>query len=184
MSHSKSQRHLNRLEELPGKLHEYRHPVETSSHDERIHHEKQRQSLVEERIQEAIANGEFDNLPGAGKPLTFNLNPHLEPGQEWAFNLLKRNGLAPEWIERDKTIRCDLKTARKELQDAWEIFQANPNYEEYWHQAVARFAKSLRTINQQILDFNLVAPSLTVHRSQLRLEDELRQLQGVKAPPI
>lgn len=179
MSQSTKHRRLNRLEQLPEKLHQYQYAADKSPRNESIRHEKQRQSLVEERIQEAMANGEFDNLPGAGKPLTFSHNPHLEPGQEWAFNLLKRNGMAPEWIERDKTIRRDLETARKELRAAWEIFQADPGYEAYWHQAVARFAQKLELINRQIHDFNLVAPSLTVHRSQLRLENELRRLQSV-----
>jgi DnaJ family protein C protein 28 len=177
MRQSKSDRHLNRLEQLPSKLHEYQHPIEKSSRNESIRREEQRQSLVEERIQEAMANGEFDNLPGVGKPLTFSNNPHLEPGQEWAFNLLKRNGMAPEWIERDKTIRRDLEAARKELRTAWEYFQLDPDYQGYWHQAVERFTKKLEGINRQISDFNLVAPSLTVHRAKLRLEQELRWLE-------
>ena len=78
-----------------------------------------------------------------------------------------------------KTIRRDLATARKDLRAAWEIFQTDPGYEAHWHQAVARFTKKLELINRQISDFNLVAPSLSLHRSQLRLENDLRRLQDV-----
>jgi DnaJ family protein C protein 28 len=179
MKQSRNDRHRNRLEQLPSKLHQYQHPVEKSSRNDSVRHEEQRQSLVEERIQEAMANGEFDNLPGAGKPLTFSNNPHLEPGQEWAFHLLKRNGMAPEWIEREKAIRRNLETARKELRTAWEIFQLEPDYERNWRQAVARFTEKLEVINRQINDFNLVAPTLTVHRAKLRLEKELLRLEKV-----
>jgi hypothetical protein len=47
--------------------------------------------LVERRIQEAIARGEFDDLPGAGKPI-----PDLdEPVDElwWVRRWMKREGI-------------------------------------------------------------------------------------------
>ena len=38
------------------------------------------EKIIEERIQEAMANGEFDNLEGAGKPL--NLDEYNDFGKE------------------------------------------------------------------------------------------------------
>jgi len=45
---------------------------------------------VEQRIREAMENGEFDNLSGQGKPLPLNENPFLEPGLDLAFGLLQK----------------------------------------------------------------------------------------------
>lgn len=50
------------------------------------------QSLAEERIQDALAAGEFDNLPGLGQPI-----PGIdEPPDEWWWvrQKLRREGLS------------------------------------------------------------------------------------------
>lgn len=56
-------------------------------------------TLAERRIEAAIAAGEFDRLPGAGLPLRLE-DDALVP-QEWrlAFLVLRRSGLASDWIE-------------------------------------------------------------------------------------
>lgn len=55
--------------------------------------------IAEERITEAMAAGEFDNLPGAGKPL--NLDEYLKAPRGWrmAFGLLRSNGYRPYEVE-------------------------------------------------------------------------------------
>ena len=47
--------------------------------------------MVERRIREAIARGEFDNLPGAGKPIA-DLDAH-EDEMTWLVKWMKREGL-------------------------------------------------------------------------------------------
>jgi DnaJ family protein C protein 28 len=132
---------------------------------------------VENRIQEAMQSGAFDDLRGKGKPLDLNSNPYLEPGQELAFGLLKNQGFAPEWIERDKEIRRELADARDELRTAWRHRQANPAHESVWQVAVARFEVQLNKLNRKISDFNLIVPIVSKQRARLRLADELRRLQ-------
>ena len=51
------------------------------------------ESVVERRIREAIEQGEFDDLPGAGKPLPDAGKPYDELW--WVKAWLKRNDLAP-----------------------------------------------------------------------------------------
>jgi DnaJ family protein C protein 28 len=169
----------NRLGRLPQKLDDYRQPGDKPDRDDSVRREAERQALVEQRIQDAMANGEFDNLPGAGKPFRFNPNPYLEPGQEWAFDLLKRNGMAPGWIELGKSIRQQIETARSNLYRARQYTQANPGDELGWQAAIERFTAQLKKINRQIDDFNLIAPSMTVHRRRLNLESELRRLADI-----
>lgn len=70
---------------------------------------------IDRAIREAQRRGEFDNLPGAGKPLTVDDNPFAgELGT--AFGILKNAGMAPPWIELDKEVRA-AETALNELRD-------------------------------------------------------------------
>lgn len=65
---------------------------------------------VDRLIRDAMERGEFDNLPGHGKPLHIDESPHAG-GLEVGFGLLKNAGVAPYWIELDKEIRA----AREEI---------------------------------------------------------------------
>ena len=57
------------------------------------------QKNVDEKIKEAIARGEFDNLPGKGKPLDldayFATPEHLRMG----YSILTNAGIVPEEID-------------------------------------------------------------------------------------
>jgi len=62
-------------------------------------------SWIEDTLTEAIARGEFDNLPQAGKPIRIERNPY-QPELDLAFSRLKNAGMAPAWIELDREIRA------------------------------------------------------------------------------
>jgi DnaJ family protein C protein 28 len=182
LSKRTKQQKAQKLTELPEKAQDYQTPAEERPKKKLPVGEEQRQMLVERLILEAMENGEFDNLPGKGKPLIFDDNPYLEPGQELAFGLLKRNGFAPEWIERDKTIRQELEAARKSLRLAWQQHQRNPANETKWQTDLAKFEAAILKLNQKIDDFNLIAPIISVQRPRLRPADELRRIQEEENP--
>ena len=53
--------------------------------------------LAERRIEEAIERGEFDDLPGAGKPLDLDdLDPLLPEELRMAYRILKNAGMSAE----------------------------------------------------------------------------------------
>ena len=52
-------------------------------------------TLVERRIQAAIANGELDNLPGAGKPLALDDDALVPAELRVAHRILKNAGFVP-----------------------------------------------------------------------------------------
>jgi hypothetical protein len=61
--------------------------------------------LAEQRILEAMERGDFDNLPGAGKPLALDRDPAV-PDEMWlAFKILKNAGVLPPEVEAHKEIR-------------------------------------------------------------------------------
>ncbi|HZR24530.1 MAG TPA: DUF1992 domain-containing protein [Vicinamibacterales bacterium] len=67
--------------------------------------------VAEQKIREAIANGEFDNLPNAGKPLDleeyFRTPEHLR----MAYSILKSSGCLPEEVE----LMREIETLDREL---------------------------------------------------------------------
>ena len=71
---------------------------------------------VEEQIKEAMAKGDFDNLPGKGKPLDlesyFKPPPHLR----MAYHILKDSGYLPYELTIKKEIE-GLKAKRKASKD-------------------------------------------------------------------
>lgn len=60
--------------------------------------------VAESRIQEAIAQGDFENLPGAGKPL--NLEEYFSTPEDlrMAFSILKNANCAPAEVELMKDV--------------------------------------------------------------------------------
>jgi hypothetical protein len=63
------------------------------------------EKIVEERIREAQRRGEFNNLPGSGKPLEFADDSHVPEELRMAFKILKNADFLPPEIETQKEIR-------------------------------------------------------------------------------
>jgi hypothetical protein len=62
------------------------------------------EKIVEERIRTAQLKGEFDHLPGAGKPLDFPDDSHVPEDLRLAFKILKNADCLPPEIELKKDI--------------------------------------------------------------------------------
>src|SRR3954469_1664322 len=62
--------------------------------------------LADKRIEDAMAEGKFDNLPGAGKPLDLEPMPAEKNARLawWALRILKNSGHTPEEVRWRKTI--------------------------------------------------------------------------------
>ena len=67
------------------------------------------EDLVDARIRAAQAEGEFDNLPGQGKPLP----PEDDPENALFNRLMKENGAVPEFVSLSR----ELERLRAELAD-------------------------------------------------------------------
>ena len=62
--------------------------------------------LADRRIEEAMADGKFDNLPGAGKPLDLEPMPADENARLmwWALRILKHNDCVPDEVRYRKQL--------------------------------------------------------------------------------
>ena len=55
--------------------------------------------LVEQKLLEAVSRGEFDDLPGAGRPLDLEDDPLVPEDLRLAYRILKNAGFVPPEIE-------------------------------------------------------------------------------------
>jgi hypothetical protein len=70
--------------------------------------------LAEQRIRAAIERGEFDDLPGQGKPLPLEDDVGVPAELRVAYRILKNAGYVPPEIE----LRKDIANAEQLLQEA------------------------------------------------------------------
>jgi len=60
--------------------------------------------IADRKIREAMREGAFEQLDGAGRPLDLSENPYEDPSLRMAHRLLRNNGFAPAWIEEGREI--------------------------------------------------------------------------------
>lgn len=75
--------------------------------------------MADRRIEEAMKDGKFDNLPGAGKPLDLEDMPADEDARLmwWALRLLKGNDFVPDeirWRKQIAVMKLELARATEE----------------------------------------------------------------------
>jgi hypothetical protein len=66
------------------------------------------EKIVEQRIKEAMDKGEFDNLPGKGKPLPLEDDSHVPEDLRLAYKLLRNaDCLPPELLEKKEILQME-----------------------------------------------------------------------------
>lgn len=136
--------------------------------------------IAEDKIKAAMEGGEFDNLPGKGRPLHMDDNPH-EP-EDWriAFHILRNSGIRLPWMETAAEIDRELDAARQEAASA--LRHAASASE--WRRQSARFREQIEALNRRIFNYNLQVPSSRFQRMPLDPAKELAAIeQGLPSPP-
>jgi DnaJ family protein C protein 28 len=145
--------------------------------------------LVEDQIREAMARGEFANLPGAGKPLDLTENPYTPEELRLAYKILKDSGYAPLWIELHKEIEADIAAAGR-LAENYRRLAASPDTFSYRQGIGASessveaslahlrdtYAQRLMEINEKIKSFNLLVPIARLQKPLFVVEEEVARL--------
>ena len=147
---------------------------------------------AEHLIQDAIQAGEFDNLPGAGRPVAVDENPFVP--EEWrvAFKVLANARAIPSWIALGNEIDADLGAWRAAADRHFAYLRAgladavaSPLGVRRLREAVAalkaaharateQHAATIAAINSKILYFNATVPSDGLLRPVLDREREMR----------
>ena len=142
------------------------------------------ESLIDQKIREAMERGEFDNLSGKGAPIDLSENPFEDPDWRTAHRLLRNAGFAPSWIEESKDIDAELEVARTNLARVWIVLQ-NARGNEFEKSAEARWGKSLKAfraqaaqLNRRIAAWNLTIPAAGLQRKMIDGEREIARIRG------
>jgi DnaJ family protein C protein 28 len=137
---------------------------------------------LDEQIRQAIERGEFDNLPGKGKPLDLSKNPHEDPGWRMAYRMLKENGYTLPWIETRRSIELDFERLQKSLGQHWDWRKSATgrrglmHAEREWQQAVQTFRTEVEKLNKRIRDYNLEIPSNQFQRRPINIDQEIQKI--------
>jgi len=105
--------------------------------------------IVERKIKEAEERGEFDNLPGQGKPLDLDDDSRIPDDLRLAYKILKNADCLPPELELKKEIR--------QMED---ILENIPDEKERYQQ--------IKRINHKITKLNMMG-----HRSPFLEEEQI-----------
>jgi DnaJ homolog subfamily C member 28 len=137
---------------------------------------------LDEQIRQAIQRGDFDNLPGKGKPLDLSENPHEDPGWRMAYRMLKESGYTLPWIETRRNIELGYEKAIKSLKQNWSWRQNATgrrgliHAEREWQHALNKFREEITELNRRIRDYNLEIPSNQFQRRAIDAEQEIQKI--------
>jgi len=139
--------------------------------------------IISMRIEEAMRNGDFDNLAGRGKPLKLDRNPYTPAGMEMAFDLLKNNDLAPAWIGMRRELLRDIEHWRSQLaalvqrygaEHAARGVESNGAVQARWLAQRQALQLEVDAFNRRIVNLNLQQPIAHLELLRLVLADELQ----------
>jgi DnaJ family protein C protein 28 len=140
--------------------------------------------VIDEVIEEAMRAGTFDNLPGRGKPLKLNHNPHA-PETDLAFQLLKDNDYTLPWIAERKEVIADIDALRDDISLVWSRYSAEFRVTHSdtvrmalsvdWLKRQETWLERIKKINRRIADVNLKQPGERFEILKLTLDGELER---------
>ncbi|KAM3570440.1 hypothetical protein VYU27_007501 [Nannochloropsis oceanica] len=144
---------------------------------------------VEEKIQLSMAQGDFDDLKGKGKPLEkFDVHHYATDKTSATYmDVLAKSGVKPVWIERSLRIKEAEKRVLKRLEGEWakvvlEIWEEEEKGKgkggraggrSQWRERVLGMRclrEDLAWVNAEIDLYNLQVPSMSLQRMRLKLD--------------
>ena len=137
--------------------------------------------IAERKIQEAIEEGLFENLPGKGRPLDLRINPFEPPGMGAINRLLRHNKVLPMWVMLEQEIEAGRALALATLA-RWEA--AEPGLRDSRDYAKARAAareayeRHMRQTNDMILKYNCSSPFALRSPVPMMLKTRLREFDA------
>lgn len=140
------------------------------------------EKVIESQIQDAIAQGAFDNLPGAGKLLPMT-DPELMAGENWlGYKVLQNGGMVPEWLGLGQEIERDLERLGQleaQHQSLIDLSAATGDWERNrlaLKHAFQRYGDHARSIRRKQDNYNLTAPGMRTERPGIWVEHHLERL--------
>ncbi len=118
--------------------------------------------IADEKIREAMRQGEFDDLPGKGKPLSLEDDSHLPQDIRLAHKILKNANCLPPELE-----------LRKEILSVEELLEGVKDTKEKYRQ--------IKKLNYLIMKLNMTRrTSLTMEKNQVYFDKIVDKIDSKK----
>ena len=115
--------------------------------------------VAEDRIRQAIQRGEFDDLPGSGKPLVLEDDGHIPDDLRLAYKVLKNADCLPPELE-----------LKKEINSAQELLGSLKDEAEKYRQ--------IRKINYLVMKLNVMRKGSVHWEEQQRYYEKVVHKMG------
>lgn len=132
--------------------------------------------IAENKIREAIEQGQLDHLPGSGKPLDLSRDPFEDPLAPTFRRILRDNGSTHPLIEAKRALEEELERSRHELRVAWKA-RGRGAPEGVWIEAAARFRMRCAELNRRIRSNNLGVPLMNFEVRMVDADAEIARIE-------
>lgn len=151
--------------------------------------------LSDEIIRSSRARGEFDDLPGRGKPFVpdpLMNNPYIDRTEYYLNRIIQRNGAAPPWVMKQQEVNTDVSTFRTQMKSSIQrcINEVRGNKSSVDKDTLLKrfetieksfFHQEINLLNKKIRIYNMMCPE-PVRKQLLELNDEVEsflKMQGL-----
>ena len=130
--------------------------------------------IAERKIEEAMQEDKFDDLPGKGKPLPLDEEWFAPPEMRPAIRLLKSAGVLPDWMERAREIErlraeCDRLWRIAELEYPRAMSLCEARFLEWQTRTWAALEQVMTRVNSLVLAYNCTAPACAAPQTPYNL---------------
>lgn len=126
--------------------------------------------IIDEIIKKAMAEGEFDHLPGAGKPIEWKDNPYTPYEWRMVEDLLKKNDLVYPWMEKRKEVEKLIHDLKHKITQMVPLSTTEED----------EISNQILKINKKIFDYNLSVPASRLQRRMINIEEILFNIKQEK----
>jgi hypothetical protein len=158
-------------------------------------------AIAERKIEEAIKDGAFDNLPGKGKPLVLDDDPSTPLHLRLANKVLKNANVLPDWVQLNVEIRegaeecsriwertqAEYSRRQARLQDAAarpaDLSRAESAFAQWYIRTHQAYVGAMKRVNTDILKSNMMQPMAPCVLIPYRIVEETRRFEEQFPPP-
>jgi len=129
---------------------------------------------IDKIIRQAREQGDFDNLPGKGKPIRWEEDSLVPDDQRLANQILKNNDFTLDWIELVKGLDGEFEKARHALEHARSERNKGRLSDAAWQDFVSQHIEKVRDLNRRLIGYNMRVPHAQFQRNPYPIDQDVK----------
>ncbi|KAI8635711.1 hypothetical protein BD408DRAFT_357073 [Parasitella parasitica] len=153
--------------------------------------------LSDERIRAARARGEFEDLPGRGKPIAEDPllnNPYVDRTEYFLNRIIQRNGAAPPWVMMQQEVDTEVSAIRSRMNSAIKrcldqvkhersVVNTSLVLKQFEKMEKSFLDKELGRVNMRVRSYNVMCPA-PVRKPLLEFDNEMKSILAKNGFPL